>query len=201
MKRAGALALAFSFSLASGLFAQQVVVLGHNDFRSAGSKDSAQPADPPKAAFLEAAQHAFAGGAPFDAVLPLINPPAWGRVVSPETGGAVAIRRSFEGGFVFHLGLSHLLPGHRYILTLNGNPQRAGNGYLPDPVPGNEKERYYDFFIATTDAGGSYAGDFGVFLHPGDYDIRFYVKDTADFKIVLYHDFFPIKVEPGPGAG
>jgi len=194
MKPAKPLAfLAFLF-LAAGLCARQTVVLDRNDVRTVDAGGQGRPADPAKAAFVDAALKAFAGGAPFDAVLPLVNPPAWGRVVSPETGGVLQIRTAFAGGFVFHLSLAHLLPFHRYILTLNGNPQRSGNEYLADPVPGNEKERYYDFFIATTDAGGSYGGDFAVFLHPGDYDIRFYVKDTADFKIVLYQDYFPFEV-------
>jgi len=35
----------------------------------------------------------------------------------------------------------------------------------------------------------------GVALPPGPYDVRFYVKDTSDFKIVLYHDFFPFGVQ------
>jgi hypothetical protein len=193
MKPRRNLALAAFLLLAAGLSARQTVVLDRNDVRSADAGGQDLPADPAKAAFLAAALKDFAGGAPFDATLTLINPPAWGRVVSPETTGAVGIRRAFAGGFVFHLDLAHLLPSHRYILTLNGNPQRAGNGYLADPVPGNPNERYYDFFIATTDGAGAYHGDFAVLLHPGDYDIRFYVKDTADFKIVLYHDFFRIK--------
>lgn len=29
------------------------------------------------------------------------------------------------------------------------------------------------------------------------YQVRLYVKDAADFKIVLYHDYFPFTVEPG----
>jgi hypothetical protein len=35
----------------------------------------------------------------------------------------------------------------------------------------------------------------GVFLKPGGYDVRCYVKDTADFKIVLYRDFFRFEVK------
>jgi hypothetical protein len=188
------IALLASLAFACGLSAQQTVVLDRKDIRTADANGLGRPADPAQAAFLAAALGSFAGGAPFDDGLTLINPPAWGRVVSPDTTGALQIRRAFAHGFVFHLILAHLLAAHRYILTLNGNPQRAGNGFLADTVPGNPKERYYDFFIATTDGDGTYSGDFGVFLHPGDYDIRFYVKDTSDFKIVLYHDFFRIKV-------
>jgi hypothetical protein len=193
-----------SLSLQSGLAARQIVVFGRNDVcvldpvpvqgEVAAPPVGSQPGDPAKAAFLEAARRDFAGHAPFDAELALINPPAWGRVVSEETAGLVGIRSAFAHGFVFHLGLEHLLPNHRYILTLNGNPERPGNEYLADPVPGNARERYYDFFIATTDASGGYSADFAVFLHPGPYGIRFYVKDTSDFKIVLYHDFFDMTV-------
>jgi hypothetical protein len=35
----------------------------------------------------------------------------------------------------------------------------------------------------------------GVAFPPGPYDVRFDVKDTSDFKIVLYHGFFPFGVQ------
>jgi hypothetical protein len=202
MKKPGLFIICALSFLAGSAAAQQIVVLERTDVRILDSggqgtlpgSPGSPTDDPEKAAFLQAVQADLARHAPFDDELTLVNPPAWGRVVSPETTGKVRIRRAFDHGFVFHLGLDHLLPNHRYILTLNGNPQRAGNGFLADPVPGNPKERYYDFYVAMTDANGGYDADFGVFLHPGDYDIRFYVKDTEDFKIVLYHDFFKMTV-------
>ncbi len=90
--------------------------------------------------------------------------------------------------------LEGLTPSHRYILTLNGNPARAGNDKLMETVSHNQKEKYYDFQTVTTDAHGRYRATFGIVLPPGPYDVRFYVKDTADFKIILYHDFFKFAV-------
>lgn len=91
--------------------------------------------------------------------------------------------------------LHDLRPNHAYILTLNGNPEKAGNTLLPTPVPGNEREKCHDFLDFETDAAGRYDGELGVFLRPGAYDARIYVKDTADFKIVLYRDFFKFTVD------
>jgi hypothetical protein len=53
----------------------------------------------------------------------------------------------------------------------------------------------YDFQTITTDATGRYNATYGLVLTAGPYDVRFYVKDTADFKIVLYRDFFKFTVE------
>jgi hypothetical protein len=91
--------------------------------------------------------------------------------------------------------LKGLAPEHRYILTLDGNPKLAGNDRLADAVPGLPTERYMDFFTATTDARGRYTAAFAIALRPGPYDVRFYVKDTDDFKIVLYHDYFKFSVK------
>jgi hypothetical protein len=56
-------------------------------------------------------------------------------------------------------------------------------------------QRYYDFLIVRTDSRGGYDARLGVYLKPGAYDVRCYVKDTADFKIVLYRDFFKFMVQ------
>ena len=32
-------------------------------------------------------------------------------------------------------------------------------------------------------------------LPAGEYEVRFFVKDRTDYKIVLYHDFFKFTVE------
>ncbi len=91
--------------------------------------------------------------------------------------------------------LEGLTPNHKYILTLNGNPARAGNDKLMETVDHNKKQKYYDFRTITTDANGRYHATFGIRLPAGPYDVRFYVKDTTDFKIILYHDFFKFTVE------
>jgi hypothetical protein len=190
MKLSRFLIIMASLSPSAGLHAQSIVVFGKNDFYPADSAARQPPTDPAQASFLDAARKDFAGRAPYDATLDLINPPAWGRVVSPQTSGKVQVRRAFGHGFRFGLSLDRLLPNHSYILTINSRPQQPGNDLLPESVPGHEAEKYYDFLIVTTDAHGGYRADFALFLIPGAYNVRFYVKDASDFKIVLYHDYF-----------
>lgn len=175
-----------SLSLCLRLAAADIVVFDKGDFRALGISAGGAPRDPAKAAFLSAAQGDFARQAPYDAVFPLINPPAWGRVVSAQTTGSLQIRRSFARGFAFSLDMEHLLPAHTYVLCINGRPQHPGNELLPQSVPGHEAEKYYDFYTVTTDPSGAVHGRFALMLRPGAYNVHFYVKDTSDHKIVLY---------------
>jgi hypothetical protein len=192
MKKILALAILLS---GQGLFAQQLVVFGERDFCALGP-DAAfpRPKEPGRIAFLEAYSADIASKAPLEESMELVSPPAWGKTVGAGTRGTLRFHRSFPRGFACHLTLENLVPGHDYILTLNGNPARAGNSLLLTPVPSNEQERYYDFLIVRTDSRGGYDAGLGVYLKPGDYDVRCYVKDTADFKIVLYRDFFKFTV-------
>jgi hypothetical protein len=172
------------FAVIGTLAAEPIVILGKG--RLAGDVPSPTPA---QAAFIHAATNPGPAGDP----LLLIAPPAWGRPV-PGAAGEVRLFSTAPGGVVLQLALTGLAPSHRYLLTLNGNPKLAGNDRLPDPVPGLPEERYFDFYTATTDEHGAYGATFGIALPAGPYATRFYVKDTTDFKIVLYHDYFPYEV-------
>lgn len=152
------------------------------------------PEAPTKDIFFRAFKADLDHPAEFGPQIDLTNLPSGGRLV-PGASGGIQFHRSFRGGFVVWVALEGLLPDHPYILTLNGNPERAGNDNLVDPVPGGGPEKYFDFQTVTTDFHGSYLAAFGVALPPGPYDVRFYVKDTSDFKIVLYHNFFRFGVE------
>ncbi len=177
------------------LLAQQVVVFGETDYYVLDSGAvPAAPTEPGRAAFFDAIRADLARHAPYEGAMDLVSPPAWGKTVGPDTRGRIQYRTSFPGGFDCELTLENLMPGHEYILTLNGNPSRAGNDLLPKPVTPGSPEKYYDFLIVKTDAHGRYDAQLGIFLKPGDYDVRCYVKDTADFKIVLYRDFFKFQV-------
>jgi hypothetical protein len=179
----------------AGLLAGEIVVFGERDFYALDASPApAAPREPDRAAFFEGFKADLARHAPLERDLELVNPPEWGKTVSAQTRGTIRFHASFPGGFACHLALENLLPEHDYILTLNGNPQRAGNSLLSSPVPGNPQERYYDFLIVRTDKRGGYDASLGVFLRPGRYDVRCYVKDTGDFKIVLYRDFFKFDV-------
>jgi hypothetical protein len=183
-------------ALSGGLFASQIVVFGEKDFYvlDAGPPGAA-PKEADRAAFFEGYKSDVGRQAPLEKTLDLVNPPEWGKTVTAATHGTIQFHPSFPGGFAGRIALENLLPDHDYILTLNGNPAKAGNGLLPSPVPGNEQERYYDFLIIRTDVHGRYGASLGVFLKPGSYDVRCYVKDTSDFKIVLYRDFFEFEVK------
>lgn len=183
-------------AIGGGLFAGQIVVFGEKDFYILDSGQvPAGPKDPARLAFFEAYKADAESEAPLENALDLVSPPEWGKTVSEVTRGRIRFHPSFPGGFACRIALEHLLPDHDYILTLNGNPEKAGNGLLVSTVPGNEKERYYDFLIIRTDGRGYYDSGLGVFLRPGSYDVRCYVKDTGDFKIVLYRDFFRFEVK------
>ncbi len=185
-----------SLLLSVRLAADDIAVVAKDDCRTIGPGYQVAPQDSANAAFLTAAKEALWSQAPYDRAFPLINPPAWGRVVSPETSGRLQIRQSFARGFVFRLDMAHLLPKHTYVLCINGRPQHPGNELLPQSVPGHEEEKYYDFCTVTTDdTGGCHAG-YALLLHPGPYNVHFYVKDTTDHKIVLYGlDYFDFTAE------
>jgi hypothetical protein len=192
MRTPAALLLALA---ATHAFAAGIVVFGETDFYPVGEgAPSAAPADPARAAFYRASRADLASPGSLESAMTLVSPPAWGKTVGPSTRGEIRFHPSFAGGFECRLSLQGLVPLHRYILTLNGNPSRPGNGLLPSGVPGNEREKYYDFLIVTTDGDGRFDSGLGVFLKPGDYSVRCYVKDTDDFKIVLYRDFFDFRV-------
>jgi hypothetical protein len=184
-------ALVVSTRLAGG----PTVVYGENDLYVLDATPAPSgPAEPAPHAFFEAYRADIARQAPLETALDLISPPAWGKTVSAATRGAIQFHPSFPGGLACLVTLDGLLPGHAYILTLNGNPALAGNDLLLTPVTPGSRERYYDFIIVKTDAQGHFARNFGIYLKPGKYDARCYVKDTGDFKIVLYHDYFPFEV-------
>ena len=127
---------------------------------------------------------------------PLVIPPIeWGKMESDSTHGLLNHYQKFPHGFYAEVNLFHLIPGHDYVLTLNGNPNLEGNELLPDLVPGMEEERFYDVLRITTDQQGNYQATIAVFLKQGNYHARFYVKDTEDWKIVLYHDYFKFEVD------
>ena len=154
-----------------------------------------KPADPKKSAFLESFKLNITNAVPFEAEFNLDTPPiAWGKKVNNFRLGRLAYHTSFPGGFVADIWLNNLLPKHNYILCLNGKPDLDGNDLLIEPVPNNEKEKYYDFLVIETDSNGEYNSKIGVYLKTGAYHVRFYVKDNDDKLIILYHDYFKFSV-------
>lgn len=185
-----------ALALAPFLRADPTVVFGKTDFYDLGATPAPDgPTDPGPKAFFDAYRSDRASHGDFETAMELISPPEWGKTISAATGGKMEIHPSFAGGLSCRLSLGGLLPNHDYILTLNGNPALPGNDLFLSAVPGNPKERYYDFLIVRSDAQGRYEASLGIYLKQGKYKARCYVKDTSDFKIVLYKDYFPFEVK------
>jgi hypothetical protein len=174
--------------LASVVFAKgDSIVLGAGT-NEADMKDSL------KAAFLAAFKADLAAPLAFAGPLPLTTHTGVGRDV-PTAIGNIRYHESFPGGMVIGVTLGGLVPNHEYVLSLNGAVQHAGNENLPDQLSRNNPQKFYDFSRISTDASGSYQATFGIRLPPGPYDVYFFVKDTADWKIVLGHELFQFTVE------
>jgi|SRR5688572_27893669 len=182
----------------SRLAADSFIVYAKGDYSLVtATVPSYKPADPARAAFLANVQAELANPTTYGTHMTLVAPPAalWGKVIEGAKG-TFQFHDTFKGGFIVHLKLEGLAPKHSYRLCLNGNAKLEGNDRLPDPVKAFPEERYMDFFTAIADASGRYEATFAVALPAGPYDLRLYVKDTADFTIFLYHDYFRFTVDP-----
>jgi len=179
------------------LSAVSYIVYGKSDYSLAtATVPTYMPTDPALAAFLASFQAELAKPTAYETHMTLGAPPApeWGKVVEGAKG-TFQFHDTFKGGFVVHLQLEGLTPGRAYRLCVNGHPKLEGNDRLPTPVPGLPNERYWDFFMAIADAAGRYSATFAIALPVGPYDVRLYIKDTVDYKIFLYHDYFRFTVE------
>ena len=189
------LLIAAGIQLGIGLFAQEIVVFNKGNCLVLGSTNAvSELKDPAQAASLAAFKADLARPSKFEGPDQLSDLPEFGRKV-PGATGEIRYHGSFHGGLVVDVRLAGLASNHKYILTINGNPQRAGNDKLMETVDHNQKEKYYDFQTITTDADGRYHATYDIVLPASPYDVRFYVKDTTDFKIILYHEFFKFTVE------
>jgi DNA-directed RNA polymerase subunit RPC12/RpoP len=170
-----------------------VIFAKGNSIEMAGGTADVEVKDPAEAAFLAAFKADLARPLAFAGPLPL-TPLSGGRIV-PGATGEIQYHGSFPGGLVIGVTLAGLAPNHEYLLTLNGAVQHAGNDNLPEQLPQLGKQKFYDFNRITTDANGRYQATFGILLPAGPYEVYFFVKDTADWKIVLSHGFFKFAVE------
>jgi hypothetical protein len=170
-----------------------VFAKGNNIVLGAGTNE-VEVKDPAQASFLAAFKADLGRPLAFEGPVELTTLSGNGPEVRGATG-EIQYHGSFPGGLVIGVTLEGLTPDHKYILTLNGDAQRAGNDHLKEQMTRNNGERYYDFSTVTTDMTGSYHATFGILLPAGPYDVCFFVKDTTDFKIVLSHDFFQFTVE------
>ena len=172
-----------------------LVVFGKGDSLVLGSgTNEAEVEDPAKAAFLSAFKADLAHPLAFEGPEDLLIFPGYDGAAQ-SAAGSIQWHGAFQGGLVIGVTLRGLAPNHKYVLTLNGAVQHAGNGNLPDQLSRNNPQKFYDFSRISTDMRGSYQAIFGIRLPPGPYDVYFFVKDTADWKIVLRHDLFQFTVK------
>ena len=152
----------------------------------------AEVKDPAKATFLAAFKADLAHPLVFDGLGDFSIFPGYSGP-SPGAAGNIRWNSSFQGGLIISVTLQGLIPDHKYLFTLDGDPQLVGNNNLVDLYQG--LRRYYDFSTVTTDMTGSYHATFGVMLPASQYDVSFYVKDTTNFKIVLTCNSLQFTVE------
>src|ERR1039458_8469126 len=97
--------------------------------------------DPAQASFLAAFKADLARPLPFEEPLPLTTTlPGFGREV-PGATGEIWYHDSFPGGLVIGVTLAGLVPNHKYILTINGAIQHAGNNNLPEQLTRNNPQK------------------------------------------------------------
>lgn len=187
--------LATGLALHLSLSAQHLVVFAKEEACDLDSGTGCKPPNDKASAFYDACRQAVGKTLIGATYLPFEIPPLqWWRTIAREDHSGLSCLTTFRGGLVTELSLQKLVPNHAYRLCLNGKPDLVGNELLLTPVPGHEAEKYYDFLTIRTDANGEYHGTLGILLQPGNYHVRFYVKDTEDFQIILYHDYFKFTV-------
>lgn len=112
-------------------------------------------------------------------------PTSWGKIIKGSLG-KIIYYDNFQGAFSGRIELKGLTPNHNYLLTLNGKPPHPSNDRLPESYG---VERYVDFLQVITTSAGNVDENFSVKLSSGDYNVKFFVKDPDDWKVILYNDF------------
>lgn len=118
-------------------------------------------------------------------------PITWGRPIRGSSGRIIYYDNS-KGTFSGKIELQGLIPNSNYVLSLNGKPAHFSNDLLPERY-GNEGK--FDFLQVTTNSIGNVDETFNATLPSGDYNVKFFVKDKKDWKIVLYNDYLFFKVK------
>lgn len=117
---------------------------------------------------------------------------SWGKPIA-KSSGYVIFYDHFKGRLAGRATLVGLVPTHTYVLTINGRPGRTGNEKLRKQYG---VEGYHDFLEVKTDAQGVVNNvPFQIDLAEGEYDLKFFVKDKDDWKVVLHDDFLFLTVE------
>jgi Fe-S cluster biosynthesis and repair protein YggX len=115
----------------------------------------------------------------------LSAPSQWGKPV-PGALGKVTYNDNSKENFSAKIELQGLIPNHAYLLTLNGKKTHSSNSLLPEKT--EQGEGFFNIMTAITDSTGGANQPCDGNLPPGNYDVKFFVKDQDDWKIVLHND-------------
>ena len=116
----------------------------------------------------------------------------WGKSVHGSWGRLIYFDNT-EASFSGSLYLQGLTPNHLYVLAINGKPEHSSNQLLPQK---HGAERYADILEIKTDSeGGVSSASFEAYLTPSTYDVKVLIKDTNDWKAVLFHDSLTFTVK------
>ena len=125
--------------------------------------------------------------------LPLYQAPdTWGRTILGASGNVIYYD-NVRGAFSGRITLRGLESNENYLLALNGKPSHPSNDRLPQQYG---PEGLADIDQVRTDSQGNVSNKpFYINLPPGNYDVKFFVKDTTEnWKIVLYNNFLKFTV-------
>ena len=127
-----------------------------------------------------------------DKKLALLPPPSsWGKNIAGSSG-ELSYKDKSKGNLIGKIEIRGLSPDHEYMLTINGILGKSGNDHLPE-IYGTE--RYHDFMKVKTDNKGDISADISLPLAPDKYEVKFFVKDITDWKIVLYNNLLSFIVK------
>lgn len=112
----------------------------------------------------------------------------------PGSSGVVIYQDNTRGAFVGRVELRGLTKGS-YLMTMNENNQfPIGRKLTGWRTWGNEQ--YIDFEQIYIDDSGSYKGGLEVNLPPGNYTLKFFVKEVGgSFPSVLYNNLLKLQVQ------
>ena len=124
--------------------------------------------------------------------LQLMRPdPSWGKPI-PGSSGTLTYFNYYDGQFEGNITLNGLEPSHAYQLSLNEHQNYPIGDLLPKGIGG---EGVKDFFEVYVDSSRNTTADFFTDLKPGNYHVKFFVKDKVDFQVVLYNDDLVFEVK------
>lgn len=115
---------------------------------------------------------------------------SWGKPIQGSSGTLVYYD-SYSGQFEGRIMVAGLEPNHTYTLCLNEHENYPIGNLLPKGPTG---DKFKNIFDIETDSSGNDTAEFFAYLNPGEYHIKFLLKDKTDWQIVLINDDLQFKM-------